>query len=130
VADDEALAGKILHSRPYYGTGYLLVQRRRVPHAKSAGGCSKGASPSGWGPRRARWLITVSEALAFSGGCIATQLATLKALNDGDIDFAYLWANDRLDASASPDFALEIVPNYAYGSVEHRGRHALGGMWS
>src|SRR5262249_949306 len=28
VADDEPLAGKIVYSRPYCGTGYLLVRRR------------------------------------------------------------------------------------------------------
>ena len=33
VADDEPLAGKILYSRPYYGTGYVLVRPRmdRMP---------------------------------------------------------------------------------------------------
>ena len=30
VADDEELAGKILYSRPYYGTGYVLVAARRT----------------------------------------------------------------------------------------------------
>ena len=33
------------------------------------------------------------------------QLATLKALDDGDIDFAYLWANVGWTLHASPDFA-------------------------
>ena len=40
------------------------------------------------------------------------QLAVLKALTDGDIDFAYLWANVGWTLHASPDLAakLEIVP--------------------
>ena len=33
VADDEELAGKVLYSRPYYGTGYVLVQRKDGPRA-------------------------------------------------------------------------------------------------
>ena len=28
VADDEGLAGKVIYSRPYYGTGYVLVRRK------------------------------------------------------------------------------------------------------
>ena len=35
VADDEPLAGKILYSRPYYGTGYVLVERANDPHVHS-----------------------------------------------------------------------------------------------
>ena len=40
------------------------------------------------------------------------QLATLKALNDGDIDYAYLWANVGWTLHASPDFNLKLVPDY------------------
>src|SRR5206468_4307851 len=42
------------------------------------------------------------------------QLATLKALADGDIDYAYLWANVGWTLHVSPDFeaALELVPGY------------------
>ena len=40
------------------------------------------------------------------------QLATLKALNDGDIDYAYLWANVGWTLHVSPDLNLELVPNY------------------
>ena len=35
VADDEPLAGKILYSRPYYGTGYVLVRRKDGPRVRS-----------------------------------------------------------------------------------------------
>ena len=40
------------------------------------------------------------------------QLATLKALNDGDIDYAYLWANVGWTLHVSPEFKLEIVPHH------------------
>src|SRR5262249_52909746 len=35
VADDEELAGRTLYSRPYYGTGYVLVQRQGGPRVRS-----------------------------------------------------------------------------------------------
>jgi ABC-type amino acid transport substrate-binding protein len=40
------------------------------------------------------------------------QLATLKALNDGDIDHAYLWANVGWTLHVSPDFNLKLSANY------------------
>src|SRR5262249_48951825 len=40
------------------------------------------------------------------------QLATLNALSDKDIDFAYLWANVGWTLHTSPEFALELVPDY------------------
>ena len=40
------------------------------------------------------------------------QLATLKALNDGDIDHAYLWANVGWTLHVSPDFKLNLVSDY------------------
>ena len=39
-------------------------------------------------------------------------MATLKALNDGDIDYAYLWANVGWTLHASPDFNLKLVSGY------------------
>ena len=35
VADDEELTGKLLYSRPYYRTGYVLVQRKNGPHIQT-----------------------------------------------------------------------------------------------
>lgn len=112
VADDEALAGKILHSRPYYGTGYLLVQRKKGPHAKSLEDL-KGAKSNRLGTEAGSVADYSLRRRGFLRRLYRNQLATLKALNDGDIDFAYLWANVGWTLHASPDFALEIVPNYA-----------------
>ncbi len=110
VEDDDELAGKVVYSRPYYGTGYLLVQRVKGPHAKSL------AEIRG-GPRR---LGTEAGSVAdyrlrqrgHQRRLYRNQLAVLKALNDGDIDFAYLWANVGWTLHTSPDFALQIVPGY------------------
>ncbi len=111
VVDDEELAGKVLYSRPYYGTGYLLVQRKNGPHVQSLSEL-KGAK---------------SQRLAAEAGSIAdynlrqrgylrrlyrNQLAVLKALSDGDIDHAYLWANAGWTLHVSPDLNAELVPNY------------------
>src|SRR5262249_32678464 len=38
----------------------------------------------------------------------ANQLAVLKALSDGDIDFAYLWANAGWTLHVSPDFNAKV----------------------
>jgi ABC-type amino acid transport substrate-binding protein len=43
---------------------------------------------------------------------LRNQLATLKALDAGQIDFAYLWANVGWILHASPDLALELVDGY------------------
>ena len=40
------------------------------------------------------------------------QLATLNALNDGDIDFAYLWANVGWTLHNTPEWKLQLVQNY------------------
>jgi ABC-type amino acid transport substrate-binding protein len=111
VADDEELAGKISYSRPYYGTGYVLVERATGPNI--------------------RWLAELkgprSERLGTEAGSVAdyslrqrgylrrlfrNQLATLKALDDGDIDFAYLWMNVGWTLSVSRDLKLKLVPDY------------------
>jgi polar amino acid transport system substrate-binding protein len=111
VEDDDELAGKVIYLRPYYGTGYLLVERKQGPHCKSLAELK--------GPK--------SERLGTEAGSVAdyrlrqrghlrrlfrNQLAVLKALHDGDIDHAYLWANVGWTLHASPDFALEVVPGY------------------
>jgi polar amino acid transport system substrate-binding protein len=111
VVDDEELAGRILYSRPYYGTGYVLVQRKNGPHVQSLSELK--------GPR--------SQRLGAEAGSIAdynlrqrgylrrlyrNQLAVLKAISDGEIDHAYLWANAGWTLHVSPDLNAEFVPNY------------------
>lgn len=112
VADDEALAGKILHSRPYYGTGYLILQRKNGPHATSLEDL-KGAKSERLGTEAGSVADYSLRRRGYHRRLFRNQLATLKALNDGGIDFAYLWANVGWTLHASPDLALEIVPNYA-----------------
>src|SRR5207302_1764322 len=51
------------------------------------------------------------------------QLAVLKALHDGDIDYAYLWANVGWTLHATPEFRLEPVLQRVETS-----QHAYGGL--
>lgn len=119
VDDEEELAGKVIYSKPYYGTGYLLVVRR-------------GFSGSGLrdGPR-VKSLVELkgdkSRRLGTDAGSVAdyylrqhgyrrrlfrTQLAVLKSLHDGGIDYAYVWANVGWILHTTPEFELEVVPGY------------------
>lgn len=111
VNDEEELAGKVIYSRPYYGTGYLLVVRKQGPRVQSL------AELKG---EKSRRLGTEAGSVAdyhlaqngYQRRLFRTQLAVLKALQDNDIDYGYLWANVGWTLQHSPDFALEIVPNY------------------
>jgi ABC-type amino acid transport substrate-binding protein len=111
VAEDEALAGKVIYSRPYYGTGYVLVRRKAGPRAKSLAELKEmkslrlGAEAGSIGDYRLRQAGHMRR-------LYRNQLAVLKALSDGDIDFAYLWANAGWTLHASPDFDAELVTNY------------------
>ena len=111
VANDEGLAGKVLYSRPYYGTGYLLVRRKDGPRARSL------AEIKG---ERSRRLGTEAGSVAdyrlrqrgHLRQLLRNQLAALQALDAGRLDFAYLWANVGWTLHASPEFALELVDGY------------------
>ena len=103
-----------LYSRPYYGTGYVLVRRKDGPRVGSLAELKGERSRSAWAPRPARSPITGSASGATSAASTATSSPSLKALSDGDIDFAYLWANVGWTLHASPDLAakLELVPGF------------------
>ena len=111
VADDEELAGKVLYSRPYYGTGYVLVQRKNGPHVHSLAEL-KGAKSQRLGTEAGSVADYSLRQRGYLRRLFRNQLATLKALNDGDIDYAYLWANVGWTLHVSPDLNLELVPNY------------------
>jgi ABC-type amino acid transport substrate-binding protein len=109
--DDDELAGRVRYSRPYYGTGYLLVARKAGPKVKTL------AELKGEKSRRlATEAGSVADYRLRQLGYLRTlyrnQLAVLKALNDKTIDYAYLWANVGWTLHTSPDFALELVSDY------------------
>ncbi|HKB42267.1 MAG TPA: transporter substrate-binding domain-containing protein [Gemmataceae bacterium] len=111
VEDDDELADRVIYSRPYYGSGYVLVTRQKGPRVKSL------AELKG---DRSRRLGTEAGSVAdyrlrqrgYLRSLYRNQLAVLKALDDGDIDYAYLWANVGWTLHTTPEFKLEIVPGY------------------
>ena len=111
VADDEELAGKVTYSRPYHGTGYVLVERKNGPHVDSLTEL-KGAKAQRLGTEAGSVADYSLRQRGYLRRLFRNQLATLKALNDGDIDFAYLWANVGWTLHVSPEFNLKVVPNY------------------
>jgi len=111
VADDEELAGKVLYSRPYYGTGYVLVQRKDGPKVQSLAEL-KGAKSQRLGAEAGSIADYSLRQRGYLRRLYRNQLAALKALSDGDIDHAYLWANAGWTLAVSPDLNVELVPNY------------------
>jgi len=111
VVDDEELAGKVLYSRPYYGTGYVLVERKNGPHVPSLAEL-KGAKSQRLGTEAGSVADYSLRQRGYLRLLYRNQLAALKALSDGDIDHAYLWANVGWTLHVSPDLNVELVPNY------------------
>lgn len=111
VDDEEELAGKVLYSRPYYGTGYLLVRRKGGPDARSLAEL-KAKSGVRLGTEAGSIADYQLRQKGFHRRLYRNQLATLKALHEGDLDFAYLWANVGWTLHTSPDLGLELVPGY------------------
>jgi polar amino acid transport system substrate-binding protein len=112
VADDEELAGKVIYSKPYYGTGYVLVHRVGGPGVRSLAEL-KGEKSSRLGAEAGSLADYGLRQKGYLRRLYRNQLAALKALDDGDIDYAYVWANVGWTLHTSPDFRLEIVPGYA-----------------
>ncbi len=111
VADDEELAGKLLYSKPYYRTGYVLVERKNGPHVQSLVEL-KGAKSQRLGTEAGSVADYLLRQRGFLRRLYRNQLATLNALNDGDIDHAYLWANVGWALHTTPEWNLQIVPDY------------------
>src|SRR5262249_10011358 len=109
--DEEEIGERVIYSRPYYGTGYFLVTRKNGPVAKSLEEL-KG--------ERSRRIGTEAGSVAdyelrqrgYLRRLFRTQLAVLKSLSDGGIDYGYLWANVGWTLHASPEFDLQLAPGY------------------
>jgi polar amino acid transport system substrate-binding protein len=109
--DDDELAGKVLYSRPYYGTGYLLVKRKGTVAVNSLAALKE---------EKARRLGAEAGSIAdyrlrqrgHLRNLYRNQAGVLKALRDKDVDYAYLWANVGWTLHAAPDVGAEIVADY------------------
>ena len=111
VVDDQELAGKILYSRPYYRTGYVLVRRKDGPRKETLSEL-KGDRSQLLGAEAGSVADYSLRQRGYLRRLYRNQLATLKALHDGDISYAYLWANVGWTLHSSPEFKLEIVPQH------------------
>lgn len=111
VEDDDELAGKVVYSRPYYGTGYLLVRRKKGP-AVAALADFKGPKSQRLGTEAGSVADYRLRQRGYERRLYRNQLAAITALDRADIDGAYLWANVGWALHTSSELALEIVPGY------------------
>lgn len=109
--DEEELAGKVLYSRPYYGTGYFLVARADVEQVASLADLQGDKSR-----RLGTQAGTIADYSLRQRGYLrrlfGTQLAVLSSLDNGGIDYAYMWSNIGWLLHQSPDVTAAIVPGY------------------
>lgn len=111
VEDDDDLGGKLLFSQPYYGTGYLLVTRKDGPQVKSLAEL-KGEKARRLGAEAGSIADYRLRQRGYLRSLYRNQLAVLKAMHDGAIDYGYLWANVGWALHTSPDFAVKLVAGY------------------
>jgi putative heme-binding domain-containing protein len=111
VADDTELAGKILYSRPYYATGYLLVERKNGPKVRSLEEL-KGARSRRLGAEAGSLADYRLRQRGYLRQLFRNQLSALKALSDGAIDHAYLWANAGWLVHTSPELNVEVSADF------------------
>jgi ABC-type amino acid transport substrate-binding protein len=109
--DEEEIGERVIYSRPYYGTGYFLVARKNGPEAKSLEEL-KGEKSRRLGAEAGSVADYELRQRGYLRRLFRTQLAVLKSLSDGGIDYAYLWANVGWTLHASPEFDLQLVPGY------------------
>ncbi|MBM4070316.1 MAG: transporter substrate-binding domain-containing protein [Planctomycetes bacterium] len=111
VEDDDDLGGKLLFSRPYYGTGYLLVTRKDGPPIKSLSDL-KGEKARRLGAEAGSVADYRLRQRGYLRSLYRNQLAVLKAMHDGGIDYGYLWANVGWTLHTSPDLAVKLAAGY------------------
>jgi polar amino acid transport system substrate-binding protein len=111
VEDDDELAGKVIYSRPYYGTGYLLVTRQKGPQVKSLAEL-KGEKSRKLGTEAGSVADYNLRQRGYLRSLFRNQLAVLKAIDDSTLDYGYLWANVGWTLHSTPEFKLQIVPGY------------------
>jgi ABC-type amino acid transport substrate-binding protein len=109
--DDDDLASRVIFSQPYYSTGYLLVKRKNGPTIKSLADL-KGEKSRRLGAEAGSVADYRLRQRGYLRSLYRNQLAVLKALHDGDIDYAYLWGNVGWSLHTSPDFTLELISGY------------------
>ena len=111
VDDEEELTGKVIYSRPYYGTGYLLVRRKNGPQVQSLTDL-QGEKSKRLGTEAGSVADYRLRQRGYRRRLFRNQLSVLKSLNDGHIDGAYLWANVGWTLHTTPEVKVELVPGF------------------
>lgn len=109
--DEEEIADRVVYSRPYYGTGYVLVTRKDGPQAKSLVEL-QGDKSRRLGAEAGSVADYQLRQRGYLRRLFRTQLSALKSLSDGGIDYAYLWANAGWTVHTSPELQVELVAGY------------------
>jgi polar amino acid transport system substrate-binding protein len=111
VDDEQPLSEKVIYSRPYYGTGYMLVGRNDGPSASRLSDL-KGEKSRRLGTEAGSVADYRLRQNGYLRRLFRNQLAVLKSLHDGHIDHAYLWANVGWTLHTTPEFDLRLEPGY------------------
>ena len=109
--DDDLAASRILYTRPYYRTGYLLFVRNNGPRIGRLDEL-KGEPSSRLGTQAGTVADHLLKQRGYERKLFGSQEAALKALANRDIDFAYLWSNAAWLVRASEKPAVQIVQPY------------------
>ena len=109
--DEEELTGKVLYSRPYYGTGYVLITRRDGEKVKSLSEL-KGEKSRRIGTQAGTVADYSLRQDGYFRRLFGTQLSTLSALDKKAIDYAYLWSNVGWLLHASPETNATLVESF------------------
>jgi polar amino acid transport system substrate-binding protein len=116
--DDKPAAARILYTRPYCRTGYLVFVRKNGPRIKRLEEL-RGEQSSRLGTQAGTLADFVLKQRGYQRKLFGTQESVLKALADGQIDYAYLWSNAAWLARTPPlsppwqgGVGVEIVQPY------------------
>ena len=109
--DEEGLAGKVIYSRPYYGTGYLLVAREQAKAVTSL--CElKGDRSRRLGTQAGTIADYALRQRGYQRRLFGTQLGVLHALENATIDYAYMWSNIAWMLHNAPETGATPVDGY------------------
>ena len=109
--DDESVAERIVYTRPYHRTGYLIFARKDGPRVERLSNLH-GEQTRRVGAQAGTLADVLLKRQGFRRQLYGTQQATLRALAEKQIDYAYLWSNATWLARSSPQLEVEIVQPY------------------
>jgi polar amino acid transport system substrate-binding protein len=109
--DDDPAGSRIAYTRPYCRTGYLLFVRKTGPRIKRLDEL-KGEQSNRLGTQAGTLADFALKQRGYQRKLYGSQESALKAVADGQIDFAYLWSNAAWLVRPSEKPAVEIVQPY------------------